>query len=258
MGEEERQLDVARRAQDREEVIELEDESHMPRSPGGEPSFRQSIDTLTIDGDLSLVRAVEPSDQIQERALARARGAHERQEVPFRNLQIEPFQDVDLLRSSAEELAHSVHVNQITVGPAHRLRSSTRSPSARSSGPSTTTLSPGVIPESTTDVSPSVLPTFTARRSARPSCTTNTTSRSPSRAIASLGIFTTLPLVCSPSPLWKATFTPMSGRMRGPSSSNPIRTRTVARSRSAVGTMAMTWLGILQSGEASSVGATPR
>ena len=45
----------------------------------------------------------------------------------------------------------------------------------------------------------------------------------------------------------KLTLTPMSGRIRGSSSSNPIRTRTVARSRSAVGMIAITRAGIVQS-----------
>ena len=46
---------------------------------------------------------------------------------------------------------------------------------------------------------------------------------------------------------------PMFDRMRGSSSSKPMRTLTVAFCRSAVGTMLMTWLGMTQSGYASSV-----
>src|SRR5262249_9359325 len=44
------------------------------------------------------------------------------------------------------------------------------------------------------------------------------------------------------------TFTAMSGRTRGSLRCNPMRTRTVAFSRLAVGTMAMTDAGMVQSG----------
>ena len=53
----------------------------------------------------------------------------------------------------------------------------------------------------------------------------------------------------APGSAWKATFTPMSGRMRGsPSSLKAIRTFTVAFCRSAAGTVVMTWAGIFHSG----------
>src|SRR5262249_26847952 len=46
----------------------------------------------------------------------------------------------------------------------------------------------------------------------------------------------------------KVTFTAMSGRMRGSLCLNPMRTFTVAFSRLAVGTMAITEAGMFQSG----------
>ena len=52
------------------------------------------------------------------------------------------------------------------------------------------------------------------------------------------------------------TFTPISGRIRGSSFLNAMRTRTVAFCRSAVGTIVITRAGICQSGYASSTALT--
>ena len=90
----ERQLDVLECGQHRDQVVGLEDEADIVGPPAGDLAPRQSSPrswpwTIT----LPLRRAVEPGNQVQERRLARARRAHERQKLPFLDRQIEADQN---------------------------------------------------------------------------------------------------------------------------------------------------------------------
>ena len=87
----------------------------------------------------------------------------------------------------------------------------------------------------------------TARRSTLPSLTTQDDLASPSLRPRS-GTRSAWLSRRLRSSFEEATFTPICGRMRGSSFSTPTRTLTVAFWRSAVGMMAITLRGIVQSG----------
>src|SRR6266542_465667 len=254
-GEQERQFDVAIRRQDGQEIVKLEHESDVFGPPRRQGPIAELIDALTADRDGTARRPVQPSDQVQQGGFARSRRPHQRQEFAFRRGQAETGMLSGLLRTTPKGLLHVLDANQRFVVDIHRLISVTRAPSARLSGPSTTTRSPLFRPATMLISSSFERPTVTDRRSIRPSRQTQTTWRPASTRTAVLG--NSKPWAAtSPAAPRNATFTPMSGRMRGSSFSNPTRTLTVAFCRSAVGIMAMTLQGIGQSGYESRVAST--
>ena len=91
--EQERQLDVLERRQDRDQVIGLEDEADVVGPPAGDLRLGEVAQVLAVHDHLAAGGPVEPGDQVQERGLARARGAHERQELPFADGKIEVDQN---------------------------------------------------------------------------------------------------------------------------------------------------------------------
>ena len=84
-------------------------------------------------------RRVEPAHQVEQRRLARARRAHQRQEVPFGDVEIDALQDVDALDRRAEtpcgdreplrEHSTSLHLDLVAV--LERLRAFDDDPLAR-------------------------------------------------------------------------------------------------------------------------------
>src|SRR6185503_8109595 len=227
----------------------------------------------------------EAADQIQQRRLAGARGPHQRQEVSLADLEIELVQhmhDLDaalvVFREAADADEHTLHrwflwfsisrrssraeIDNLSLRrAAHSAGACTAAPSDSSATGVATTTSPASMPASTSTAPARSAPTRTATRSTRSPRTRQTKLVPPSRAIALAGtrvagraggppelvLGSSLPLESR-----NVTLTPMFERIRGSSSSKPMRTFTVAFWRSAVGTMLMTWLGMTQSGYASS------
>ena len=76
-----RQLDVAERRQHRHQVVELEDEADVRRAPQREVGIGQLCNVDAGDANLARRRLVDAGDQVQQRRLARARRAHQRDVV---------------------------------------------------------------------------------------------------------------------------------------------------------------------------------
>ena len=107
-----------------------------------EAAARHLVDAVAGNLDRAFRRRVEPADQVEQRRLARARRSHQREEIPLRNLEVDPLQHVDALASA------EIHLVKVP-NPDQRFhqRSFTRAPSASVGGPSTTTFSPALTPE---------------------------------------------------------------------------------------------------------------
>jgi hypothetical protein len=105
---EHRHLDVLRRGERREQVRELEDETDRPR-----PVARRIVEVVepqAPDGDRPGVGLVERADQVQQRALAGARRAGERDQLARRDRE----RDVPERRCPAvlERLADAVELDR--------------------------------------------------------------------------------------------------------------------------------------------------
>src|SRR5262249_34870228 len=70
-----------------DEVVELEDEPHVARSPGRQTVLVECGKWLARDHDRPAVRTVEAGEQVEERRLAGARRAHERDEASRRDVE---------------------------------------------------------------------------------------------------------------------------------------------------------------------------
>ena len=113
------------------------------------------------------------------------------------------------------------------------------------------------MPDSTSTWPSRSPPVRTATRSISPSCTRQTKLVSPSRMTAPTAMRTAGRGAAACAPLAGAVFEEahLHAHVRQDARlerSKPMRTRTVAFWRSAVGTMLITWLGMIQSGYASS------
>src|SRR5262249_45882716 len=115
--EQQRQLDVLVRGEDREQVVELEDEADASRPPPGQLALRHGRDVLVADVDVAAGWRVEPGDQVEERRLPRPGRAHEGEEVALGDVEGELLQDADLLGAAGERL---VQVANADEGPGTR------------------------------------------------------------------------------------------------------------------------------------------
>jgi hypothetical protein len=70
--QQERQLDVLVRGEDRQQMIELENEADVPGAPARELALRHSRDEIVADPDFARGRLIESGNQIQQRRLAGA------------------------------------------------------------------------------------------------------------------------------------------------------------------------------------------
>ena len=117
-GQQQRQLDVPPRRQHRQQIVELEHETHVRGAPFRQRALGQMVDPLPADRDAALGRGIEPADQIQQGGLARARGAHERQEIALLDIEVDVMQHLDLLLAALVDLA------QLRSRPERSCRSS--------------------------------------------------------------------------------------------------------------------------------------
>ena len=70
--QEQRQFHVAFRGEHGQQVVKLEDKADVPRAPGREFAVGEFIDVLARDAHAAARWAVQPADQIQQRAFSGA------------------------------------------------------------------------------------------------------------------------------------------------------------------------------------------
>ena len=105
-GQQQRQLDIAGRRQHRHQSVELKDKADMARTPFGQRTAGQAFQMLAADDHFTAVAVIQPADQIQDGGFARARRAHQRDEFPFRDFQVQPVQDLNRFLAAAIILDH--------------------------------------------------------------------------------------------------------------------------------------------------------
>src|SRR5690606_5029730 len=233
VGQQQRQLDVALRAEHRHQVVELEHVADVLAAPVRQAAAAHGVDALAVDGDLAAAGRVQAADQVQQGGLAGARRAHQRDEVALFDLQVQAVQHVDPFRAALVGLGEVADADQchvpcpLVVG--YCPATVTAAPSASVAGGSSTTASPADSPDSTCRPPlPTARPVSTARRStSSPSPASTNTTASPSRStIAAAGTRTPRGAAscaaCGFSR--KLTATPMSGTMRSSFSSSAMRT----------------------------------
>src|SRR5580693_8185267 len=256
--QQQRQLHILKRRQHRNQVVHLEDEPNMPRAPLRQLAPRHVRDFVTVHGDAAFGRHVQSTKQIQQRGFPRAARPHESHKVALVHIQIKPLQHLNLFPATAVVLRQPAYLNQalpasLAIHSNHLRRSCfrlpisspyflicTACPSCILAGPFTTTASPATIPDKISVCVPCAFPSATARRSSFSFFTRNTIFLPPSSCKASFGskAATTGALASAfftGSSLKNVTLIPMSGKIRGSSLSNEMRTFTVAFCRSAVG-----------------------
>ena len=82
--------DVLQRREPGQEVVELEDEAEGPPPATGEPVVVEGARVLAVEDDPAVGGLVEQSHEVQERALSRARGSHQRRELPAAQREVDP------------------------------------------------------------------------------------------------------------------------------------------------------------------------
>ena len=80
-GDDERQGDVLAHRQDREQVEELEDEARLVAAQLRRGVVAELAHDRPVEHDLAGGRAVQPAEEVQERALAGARRSHDGHEL---------------------------------------------------------------------------------------------------------------------------------------------------------------------------------
>mmetsp|Transcript_67299 Transcript_67299/g.186139 ORF Transcript_67299/g.186139 Transcript_67299/m.186139 type:complete len:242 (-) Transcript_67299:1016-1741(-) len=161
LGQQQRQLDILLRRQRRHQVVELEHEADLGRPPFGQGRTRELVDALTAHGDGTAAGRVQPTHQIEQRGLARARGPHQRQELALLHVQVDVVQHLHRLLAPGVDLGQVADFDQ--SAHAHSLFT-TLEPSFSSAGGATTTVSPAFRPSVTSlNLLPSKLPSWTLR-----------------------------------------------------------------------------------------------
>ena len=91
----EREADVLHDVEQRHEVERLEHEPGALAPQAGRGVVREAADLLALEEDLARRRLVEPAEQLEQRALARPRRAHERDELAGHHLQAHAADGLD-------------------------------------------------------------------------------------------------------------------------------------------------------------------
>ncbi len=103
-SQKERQLDILRCCQFRQEIVELKYKADMLGAPSGKIAAAKRADFNVIDTDSALRWGIQSSHEIQQRGFPGARRPHQRKEIPLRNIQIDTLKYVDALVSAREVL----------------------------------------------------------------------------------------------------------------------------------------------------------
>ena len=90
-----RQQNVFERSECRYQLKRLEDEAQFTAAYFGQLVFRQAADFGAIDQHIALGGRIQSCQQPQQRALAASRSAHDGDELPGRDQQIDLLEDLD-------------------------------------------------------------------------------------------------------------------------------------------------------------------
>ena len=112
LRQQQRQLDVPLGRQHGQEVVELEDEADVLRAPLRELTAAQRAHWHAVHFDRASRRRIEAADQIEQRRFARPRRAHEREEIAFRDFEVDAFEHVDALAAAREVLVDVSDANE--------------------------------------------------------------------------------------------------------------------------------------------------
>ncbi len=115
MGEQERQLHVLGGGEHRDEVVELEDEAHVVAAEAGELGLAEPGHVGAGHHHVAGGRLVDAGDQVQQRRLARSRGAHQGGVVALRDLQAQAVEHDQLLGVPAVDLRDVANVDHCHV-----------------------------------------------------------------------------------------------------------------------------------------------
>jgi hypothetical protein len=95
---------VLERRQRRQQVEELEDEAHALAAQPGQLVVREAVVALPVQRDAAAGRGLERADDVQQGALAGARGAHDRDELPALDAEVDAVQGAHLGRALPVDL----------------------------------------------------------------------------------------------------------------------------------------------------------
>src|SRR5436190_9537957 len=102
--EQQRQLDVLRRREHRNEVERLEDEPHFLGAVLRPLLVRELVDAESVDENAAAVDVVQAGDAVQQRGLPGAGRPHHGEELAGRNRQVETVERDDFLAAGAIDL----------------------------------------------------------------------------------------------------------------------------------------------------------
>ena len=107
-----RHLDVLRRIEFRHQMMELKDEADVPVAKPHERGIVERTKIRVGNDDLSRVRAIQASDQMQQRALPYSRRADNRDHLAMGNVQLEVAKHVDPLGTQLVDLVEALDVDE--------------------------------------------------------------------------------------------------------------------------------------------------
>ena len=96
VGEQERQLDVLGRREDRDQVERLEDEAHRLGAMPGSPGIRELVDRVSLDDHPSVVDLIEAGQAVEQCGLSRAGRTHHGEELALRHGEVEALEGKDV------------------------------------------------------------------------------------------------------------------------------------------------------------------
>src|SRR5688500_10572246 len=169
-----RHLDVARRARGGDQVVALEHEAE-----GLAPQPRQLVaaerrHVLAVEEVLAAAGPVEAAEDVHERGLARARGAHDGDELAGADVEVDAVQHLDLELAVLERLRNPFQLDH-RRGPIFGMRAAEAARAPCGARSPVSTRSPGSRPASTCAMTRLRVPICTLRSSIAPSsCTTRT------------------------------------------------------------------------------------
>ena len=82
------------------------------RPPPRQRAAAEGADAHAVDFDVASGRRVEPSHQIEQGRLARARRPHEREEVALGNIEVDALEHVDALAAASEMLVNVTNFDE--------------------------------------------------------------------------------------------------------------------------------------------------
>src|SRR6185369_5084843 len=95
LGQQQRQLDVLKRREHRNEVVHLEDKADVTRAPGCELASREVRDLVACNSNGSCAGQIDATKKIQQGAFAGSAWPHEGDELAGRHVQIQTLKNMD-------------------------------------------------------------------------------------------------------------------------------------------------------------------